>query len=191
MEIQFIFWAIIISSSTLLFFIILPLLISFLRNIFKRSNYQNLGSSSKIRLIHSINEATIILSKQKTGAIITIVKKQPLDQLRTDGIIINANISTQLIVSLFQKKSPLHDGAIVIENNKIKYASTYYKITSKSISGNYGARHRAALGISEQSDSLTVIVSEETGKISFASEGKIVQVSMSNLQNKLGEYLKN
>jgi len=158
--------------------------------MFKHSNYDNLGQSSKIRLIHSLNEATAELSATKTGALITIVNKQTLDEFRTDGIRIDANISASLLISIFNKKSPLHDGAIIIRDNKITYAGTYYKITSKSINNRYGARHRAAMGISEQTDALTIVVSEETGSITFAQQGQFTKIKQSEFQERITEYLK-
>ena len=185
-----IFLAIIISASAIVLLISLPWIILLVRKIFKRTNYSNLGQSSKIRLIHSLNEATFELSSSKTGALITIVNKQPIDDFRTDGIKIDANISASLILSIFNKKSPLHDGAIIISDNKIAYAGTYYKITSKSINNRYGARHRAALGISEQTDALTIIVSEETGNITFTKQGQLIKIKQSEFQEKITEYLK-
>ncbi|WKX02514.1 diadenylate cyclase [Candidatus Mycoplasma mahonii] len=186
---ELIFLTIIIAFSLLAFFLLLPWIINLLRIIFKKTNYSSLGQSSKMRLIHSLYEACGNLSENKTGAIITIINKQDLINFRTDGVKIDANISSLLIVSLFQKESPLHDGAILIENNKITYAGTYYKITSKSVDNKYGARHRAALGISEQTDALTIVVSEETGRITFAYEGKIIPVKYSEFQEKITDFL--
>ena len=157
--------------------------------MFKKTNYTNLGKSSKVRLAHSLNEACIELSSTKTGAIITVVRKEALDDYRTDGLKIDANVSSALIIALFKKESPLHDGAIIIEDNKIVYAGTYYKITSNSVDNKYGARHRAALGISEQTDALTIIVSEETGKISFTVGGKILPIAKTKFQENLLKYL--
>lgn len=157
----------------------------FISFFFKRTNYQKMGESSKIRLVHQLNDAVTVLAAAKTGAIITIENKDQLEELRTDGVIIDANVSSPLIISLFHKTSPLHDGAIIIKNKKIKYAATYYKITSKSVSNKYGARHRAAMGISEETDSLTIIVSEETGKVTFAKNGTLKYVPLAEFQETL------
>lgn len=184
-----IFITVVIGTSIIAFLFALPWIIKLLHYLFKKTDYSNLGQSSKMRLVHSVNEACAELSETKTGAIITIIRKESLDNFRTDGLKIDANISSQLMISLFRKDSPLHDGAIIIENNRITYAGTYYKITSKSIDNKYGARHRAALGISEQTDALTIVVSEETGKVSFTSEGKIIPVKMSEFQEQLSNYL--
>ncbi|CAD7361056.1 diadenylate cyclase [Metamycoplasma salivarium] len=158
-------------------------------NVSKR-NRSNLGESTRIRLIHQIREALEYLSKNKIGAIITIEQKENLDMLRTDGVIIDANISSSLIISIFNKYCPLHDGAIIIRGSKIYYAATYYKITKKSIDNHYGARHRAALGISEISDSITLVVSEETGGISVAKKGVLSTIENSQVQEVLVNIFK-
>ena len=149
-----------------------------------------MGESSRIRLVRQLNEAVEELSKTKTGAIITIINKDSIDGLRTDGIKMDANISSSIILSIFNKHSPLHDGAIIIDNNKITYAATYYKITSKSINNKYGARHRAAMGISEQTDALTIVISETTGAITFAQKSEFFVVKTNDFQEKLTESLK-
>ncbi|TPE56970.1 hypothetical protein FJO69_02560 [[Mycoplasma] falconis] len=151
---------------------------------------KNLGQSTKIRIIYQLKEAIEYLSKTKTGAIITIENKDNLDLLRTDGIIIDANISSSLIISIFNKHCPLHDGAIIIRNNKIYYAATYYKITKKSIDNRYGARHRAAMGISEISDATTIVVSEENGGVTVAKNGVFKPILIKNLQETLVDIYK-
>ncbi|AWX42937.1 membrane protein [Metamycoplasma cloacale] len=155
-----------------------------------KSSKSALGDSTKIRLIHQLKEAIEFLSKTKTGAIITIENNDDLDSYRTDGIIIDANVSSSLIISIFNKHSPLHDGAIIIRNNKIHYASTYYKITKKSIDNKYGARHRAAMGISEICDATTIVVSEETGGITLAQKGVFTSILMDQLQETLVNVFK-
>ncbi len=182
--------SIIFFGSAILVLSILPYIIKAIRYIFKKSNYSKLGQSSKIRLVHQLNEAVSELSGNKTGAIITIVNKQVLDSFRTDGVVIDANISSSLIISLFNKYSPLHDGAIIIMNNKITYAATYYKITNKSIDNKFGARHRAAMGISEQTDALTIVVSEETGGITITKHGEFYKVKPDEFQEKLTMHRK-
>lgn len=167
-----------------------PLIVKGIIILFKKTKYSQMGQSSQIRLIRQLHDSVEVLSETKTGAIITITQKNTLDTFRTDGVKIDSNISSQLILALFNKKSPLHDGAIIIENNKISYAGTYYKITSKSVDNKYGARHRAAIGISEQTDSLTIVVSEENGQVSFVKEGKLFKIPLGDFQEKLIEFLK-
>lgn len=105
---------ILILVSFIFLFIIIPLSINLIKNVIaekiKKKNSKNLGSSSKIRLINQLRESVEFLSKTKTGAIITIENKDNLDNLRTDGVKIDANISSSLIISIFNKNSPLHDG---------------------------------------------------------------------------------
>ncbi|MDZ7293349.1 diadenylate cyclase [Mycoplasmopsis pulmonis] len=176
--------------TLILFFASFNHISALLKFIFKKSRYSKMGNSSKIRLIHQVKEAVEQLAKTKTGAIITIENKDQIDNLRTDGIILDANISSSLIISLFNKESPLHDGAIIIRDNKILYAATYYKITKKSMDNKYGARHRAAMGISELSDATTIIVSEETGEITIAKNSYFNSVSIKDFQENLVKFLK-
>ncbi len=183
--------AVLVSAGLLALLILLPYMIRFIQWAFKKNKYNTMGTSSQIRLIHQLYEAAQELSATKTGAIITITNKEKLDHLRTDGIVIDANISSSLLIAIFNKKSPLHDGTVIIEGGKIKYAATYYKITQTSINNKYGARHRASMGIAEQSDSITLIVSEETGKVSIATNGKLQQIKLATFQEELTVILKN
>lgn len=115
-----------------------------------------------------IAEAVKSLSRTKTGALITFEKNQNLDELMKNGTILNAPVSFELLVTIFYPGTRLHDGAVVIRNNMIVAASVYYTPTTRALTGKYGSRHRAAVGISETSDAVTVVVSEETGRISLA-----------------------
>lgn len=182
--------AISVSSALLAILISFPYIIQFCKFIFKKTNFRALGQSSQIRLIYQLKEACEQLSKDKTGALITLVNKTNLDNYRTDGIALDANISSALLISIFDKHTPLHDGSVIISNNKITYASTYFKITAKSIDNRLGARHRAALGISESTDALAIVVSEQTGGISFAKHGTLTKVTLYDFQEKLVEALK-
>lgn len=177
-------------SATIILLLVFPMIIKIIQKLFKKNKYAKMGQSTQMRLVRQLNDAVIDLAATKTGAIITIISKQDIDNLRTDGIKIDANISSSLIIAIFNKNSPIHDGALIIDNNKISFAGTYYNITSKSVDNKYGARHRAALGIAEQSDSLTIVVSEETGRISFAKEGALHKIKIADFQAKLIEYLK-
>ncbi|MCR8613419.1 MAG: DNA integrity scanning protein DisA nucleotide-binding domain protein [Mycoplasma sp.] len=183
------FITIIVATGIIICLILINYLISFFRYLFKHSNYENLGTTSRIRLIHQINDTVKYLTARKIGAIITIQNKVPLEKLRTDGVKIDANISSALLISLFNKDSPLHDGAIIIIKSKVAFAGTFFKITQSSISNKYGARHRAALGIAEQSDSITVVISEETGDVSIAHDSKITSVKLEGFQETLLSFL--
>jgi len=126
------------------------------------------------------------LSKTKTGALIIVEKNSNLDYLVSSGIEINAKMSKDLLENIFFKNSPLHDGAVLIVDNKIKAARCVLPLTEQEIDGNYGMRHRAALGISENSDCLAIIVSEETGEISFAVNSKFInQIEPAKVESEL------
>lgn len=179
--------------TSMFVFMVVPVIFNSLKALAsdqrKKRNNKYLGSSTKIRLINQLRESVEFLSKTKTGAIITIENKDNLDNLRTDGVRIDANISSSLIISIFNKNSPLHDGAIVIRNGRILYAATYYKITKKSINNKYGSRHRAGLGISEICDATTIIISEETGEVSITKNSLLVPIKVNEFQEKLLFFL--
>lgn len=174
----------------ILVILLIPIVINLINKLTSSKNIKNMGTSSKIRLFNQLRETVENLSETKTGAIITIEMKDNIDNLRTDGIQLDANISASLLLTLFDKHSPLHDGAVVIRNNKIVYAGTYYKITKKSINNKYGARHRAAMGISEMCDAVTIVVSEETGSVTIAKNGAFTQIPVNQFQEKLIFFLK-
>jgi len=122
--------------------------------------------------IRSIMIAVMQFSLEKTGALIVIKNNSNLDMFAETGDVLNAETSSRLFVSIFNKTSPLHDGAVVVENDKIKAARVILPVTDKmDLPPEYGLRHRAGLGISEVTDCLVIIVSEETGQISIAENG--------------------
>jgi diadenylate cyclase len=133
----------------------------------------NLRLESKPQVkIRSIMKAVMQFSLEKTGALIVIGKKSNLDMYAETGDVLNAETSSRLFVSIFNKTSPLHDGAVIVENAKVKAARVILPVTDKmDLPPEYGLRHRAGLGISEVTDSLVIIVSEETGQISIAENG--------------------
>ena len=135
----------------------------------------------------AIADAVMTLSSSKTGALITIEKNKLLDQYSERAIVLNADISKELLINIFVPSTPLHDGAVIIKGNKIRCAGAYYVLSTRDISDKtVGSRHRAALGIAEVSDAVTIVVSEETGKVSIAYSGIIISV---NDHDKLMEYL--
>lgn len=136
---------------------------------------------------NQIADATMYLSSHKIGALITIEKHNSLDQYAEKAIQLNSDISKELLINIFTPNTPLHDGAVIIRGNKIRCAGAYYVLTRhEDLDKTTGSRHRAGLGISEVTDSLTVIVSEETGNISIATEGFMIKILD---RNKLMEYL--
>ena len=130
------------------------------------------------------------LSKTKTGALIVITRSSELRNFYTTGVILDADISSRLLNTIFFKNSPLHDGAVIIVKNKIKSANCILPVSNnKQIPENLGLRHRAALGITEESDALAIVVSEERGEISFAENGKIsTGITAKELRNKLDQF---
>lgn len=120
-----------------------------------------------------INESVLYLSKHKIGALITFERKDNLDSVLKNGSSLLCPINYELLITIFYPGTRLHDGAVVIRDNKIIAASVYYTPTTKPLVGKYGSRHRAAIGISEICDAVTIVVSEETGKISIAYDGEL------------------
>ncbi|MGN1319121.1 MAG: diadenylate cyclase CdaA [Lachnospirales bacterium] len=114
------------------------------------------------------------MSSAKTGALIVIEKNVPMtDITNNSGVILDAAVSNQLLINIFEDKTPLHDGAVIIRDNRIASASCILPVTESEIGQELGTRHRAAVGGSEVSDSLIIVVSEETGKISISNAGKL------------------
>ena len=115
------------------------------------------------------------LSKAKTGALIVLERDIKIQDIIATGIPMNAEVSPQLLVNIFEPKTPLHDGAVVISGNKIAAAACVLPLADdKDIAKELGTRHRAAIGISKESDSIVVVVSEETGKVSVAKDGTLI-----------------
>jgi diadenylate cyclase len=144
--------------------------------------------SSSIKTKNEVTDACMYLSKKKIGALITIEKHNSLDQYASKAIILDSEVSKELLINIFTPYTPLHDGAVIIRGNRIRCAGAYYNLTDNQddLDKTTGSRHRAALGISEVTDSLTICVSEETGDISLATEGLMIEA---NDKNKLLEYL--
>ena len=124
--------------------------------------------------IYELVKTASQLSKDKTGALIVIEYFTPLGEYINTGISIDAVVSQQLLINIFEKNTPLHDGAVIIQKNRVIAATCYLPLTENTdIAKTLGTRHRAGLGISEVSDSMTLIVSEETGAVSIAHRGKL------------------
>lgn len=124
--------------------------------------------------IHEIINACMEMSRQNTGALIVIQRRESLGEYESTGIPIDAVVSAQLLMNIFEHNTPLHDGAVIIKNGRIDSATCYLPLSDNMmLSKELGTRHRAAVGISEISDSLTIVVSEETGAISVAMAGRL------------------
>ena len=138
------------------------------------------------RALQEITEACREMSAQKTGALILIQNKNSLEDIVATGDIVDAEIGRRLIMNIFFKNSPLHDGAMVIGGNRIVAARCTLPITERTdLPARYGMRHKAAIGISEQCDADVVVVSEETGGISFVRGGQITPIDTINTLNLL------
>ena len=131
-------------------------------------------------LYKTINDTTLYLSKHKIGAIMTFERKDNLTDISKNGTILFAPVNYELLITIFYPGTRLHDGDVVIRGNTILAASVYYTPTTKPLLGKYGSRHRAAIGISDICDAVTVVVSEETGRISIAYNGELESYSSDN-----------
>ena len=126
------------------------------------------------KTINEIAKACVEMGKVKTGALIVIEQKQPLTEYERTGIDVDGIVTSQLIINIFEKNTPLHDGAVIVRGNRITSATCYLPLSDNmGLSKDLGTRHRAGVGISDVTDSMTIIVSEETGKISIAYEGNL------------------
>lgn len=126
------------------------------------------------RTANEIVRATFEMAKVKTGALIVLERNVPLKEIERTGIEINGLVSSQLLINIFEHNTPLHDGAVILRDNRVVSATCYLPLSDNlALSKELGTRHRAGLGVSEVSDSLTIIVSEETGMVSVAREGKL------------------
>ena len=124
--------------------------------------------------IEAVIKAVYDMARVKTGALIVVEKEIQCREYERTGIPIGAKISSQLLVNIFEHNTPLHDGAVIVRGNRVVSATCYLPLSdSLSLSKDLGTRHRAAVGVSEVSDSLTIIVSEETGSVSTAYKGQI------------------
>ena len=155
-----------------------------LTNIISFDDGKETDANFTDKTINELVRACFELGKTKTGALIVIEQNTPLAEFERTGIPIDAIITSQLLINIFEHNTPLHDGAVIVRNNRVVSATCYLPLTeSMELSKELGTRHRAGVGISEVSDSVTLIVSEETGKVSVAAGGPLVR-------NVDGDYLK-
>ncbi len=145
---------------------------NFFTPILSLSSSKTDGGRLSDRTINEIVKASVEMGKVKTGALIVIQNEQPLNEYERTGIDVDGIVSSQLLINIFEHNTPLHDGAVIIRENRITAATCYLPLSDNmGLSKELGTRHRAGVGISEATDSMTVIVSEETGKISVAHNG--------------------
>ncbi|WP_035463734.1 diadenylate cyclase CdaA [Algoriphagus vanfongensis] len=140
--------------------------------------------------ISPIIDASKTLAGSNTGALMVISKSTELKFYAESGDILDAELSKRLLVSIFNKYSPLHDGAVIIHNGKIKAARCILPVTEREVPAQFGLRHRAGIGMSEATDAIILIVSEETGQISMAKNGKVLHnMSFQEVREILNDYL--
>jgi uncharacterized protein (TIGR00159 family) len=138
--------------------------------------------------VNAIVKACANLSHDRTGALIVLKRNTMLDAYSNTGEILDAKTTSRLIESIFNRNSPLHDGAVVINSDKIQAAACILPLSDNYIlPEQLGLRHRAAVGLSEQTDAMVIVVSEETGNISLAESGKITSIDVTTLFNRLEE----
>ncbi|NLW21993.1 MAG: TIGR00159 family protein [Tissierellia bacterium] len=146
------------------------------RSSFFTKSFIEIKGESLSQVVDEIVEAVASLSRQKIGALIVIERTTGLNEIAETGTQINGKVSSDLLINIFIPNTPLHDGAVIIKEDIIKAAGCFLPLTENtSLSKELGTRHRAALGISEKSDCLAIIVSEETGAISIAENGSIAR----------------
>ncbi len=140
-------------------------------------------------LYDKIETAIASLSKTKTGALITFERNVDLTDIAKTGTILDAPVIPELLLTIFYTGTRLHDGAVIIRKDMIHAAAVYYTPTTKPLTGKFGSRHRAAIGISEISDAVTIVVSEETGRISLAVAGDLIHVGLDNFRRVFEDYM--
>ena len=143
------------------------------------------------KTIVEIAKASFEMGKVRTGALIVIERKESLKDYERTGIDVDGIVSSQLLINIFEHNTPLHDGAVIVRGNRITSATCYLPLSDNTgLSKELGTRHRAGVGISEVTDSLTVIVSEETGKVSIAFEGELERnLNTDSLRDRLRQIL--
>jgi len=153
-----------------------------IREVLERVNPLSLipekkGSPHTPSMVDAVSQAVFHMAEEKTGAIIVFQQKDDLGHLILDGIPLDGQINEPILLSIFQKSSPVHDGAVLIDGSRIKLIAGFLPMTEKdNLPTRYGSRHRASLGLSEQSDAFIVVVSEERGEVSAVQHGQIKRV---------------
>lgn len=160
---------------------------NFVASMFSFDFAKENGEKFSERTIGELVKACYEMGKVKTGALIVVEDEIVLTEYERTGIALDSIVSSQLLINIFEKNTPLHDGAIIVRGDRVVSATCYLPLSdSMELSKDLGTRHRAAVGISEVSDSLTIVVSEETGKVSIAVGGQLYRnVDPDFLRNKL------
>ncbi|MGE5894736.1 MAG: diadenylate cyclase CdaA [bacterium] len=178
------FWAYIVIAMIVLF---QPEIRKTLAQIGEAPFLSAFAKAEELKSIEEIVRAAVSCSSRKIGALIVIEREVDLQDFIEIGVPLDAKVSQEILLSIFHPSSPIHDGAVVIRGNRIRAAGCFLPITlDASLSKEYGTRHRAAIGITEESDAVAIIVSEETGKISLATTGRFeTPIDMGTLRDML------
>lgn len=151
------------------------------------------GDTSQTQtLIAEIVKGVDWLAQRKYGALLVFEGVTGLAEIVDSGLLINGELSSELLATIFYPNTALHDGAVIVRNNRVYAASCVLPLTDRELSDSQmGTRHRAAIGVTEQSDALVIVVSEETGRISVARNGRIVRIDSNRLRSVLSDYYSN
>jgi len=180
------FWAQIVIAIIILF---QPEIRRALAQMGEAQIFKNLTSAEELKSLDEIVRATVSLANKKIGALIAIERDTSLKDFVEMGTPLDAKVTKEILMSIFHPTSPIHDGAVVIKGNRIVAAGCFLPITmGPDISKSLGTRHRAGLGLSEETDAVIVVVSEETGMVSMATHGKLeTHLDMGTLRDILTE----
>jgi len=176
-------------------YLLFMLLTEDISKLFKKTGIKNAKDRAMVvnnDLADHLYQAVEYLSRHRIGALITVERNVDLSKIINKSLMINADVSKELLTSIFIPNAPLHDGAVIIRGNKILCAKAYYPTSKRTdLPMHYGTRHRAAIGISEQSDAFTIIVSEETGNVSITINKEIeYNISRETLNLYFEKFLK-
>ena len=156
-------------------------------SVFSRLN--TLSVNERLKLVDELVNATMACSTGRVGALITLEQGHSLSDFIKTGTSMNSIVTAELLQTIFMPTTPLHDGAVIIQGDRIACASAYFPPTNLDVPSRYGARHRAAIGISEITDSVTIVVSEKSGRISIAEEGKLLPMTQQSLRAYLEQVI--
>ena len=164
-----------------------------IRSVLPFDNSPRVNEEFSEKTINEITKACVEMGKVRTGALIVIEQKVSLRDYERTGIDVDGIVTSQLLINIFEHNTPLHDGAVIIQGNRVVSATCYLPLSDNlGLSKELGTRHRAGVGISEITDSLTIIVSEETGKISVAYEGELERnLDADSLRDRMHKILNN
>lgn len=163
-----------------------------LTSLFSSEDGKKTNEEFNEKTINELVRASFEMSKVKTGALMVIERGTPLGEIERTGIEVDGIVTSQLLINIFEHNTPLHDGAVVIRGNRVAAATCYLPLSDNmDISKALGTRHRAAVGVSETTDSVTLVVSEETGRVSIAMDGQLRRIADSDeLRNVLNAMIK-